>query len=215
MAAANEKVAIFDFDGTLADVVPLVREIYTQEAARRGWPELTDDAFADLRKGTLRQTLKWVGIRSWQLPGLLRSGRKRFYAIRESIKLFPGVKAMLQRLHDDGWKIYILSSNSPATIDFVLKQHGIEYIRILKRPQLFGKARSINQLVKVHGYDRSRVWMIGDEVRDVEAGRAAGVHSMAVVWGLQDESILKLAKPEYVAYKLGDIERHLNAKRKS
>ena len=40
----DQKVVIFDFDGTLADVEPLIRQLYTEFAGKRGLTELTPEA---------------------------------------------------------------------------------------------------------------------------------------------------------------------------
>ena len=67
----KNKVVIFDFDGTLADVVPIFRKIYSNLALQYNLPEISDQDFLELRKKNLKQALKWVGIRYWQLPGIL------------------------------------------------------------------------------------------------------------------------------------------------
>lgn len=203
-------VAIFDFDGTLADVAALIRVLYAEEALKRGWPELTDEAYANLRKGTIKQAMSWIGVRSWQLPGLMRLGRTLFHKRSGEVKLFDGIEELMSKLHKNGWDIYVLSINSTVTIHEVLKRHNVdEYVHVLKRPGLFGKAASIRALIKRKGYDQSRVWMIGDEVRDIEAAHKASVKSIAVAWGLQDISILEKYRPTATARHAADIERIL------
>ena len=206
----DKNVAIFDFDGTLADVVEIIRALYGDLALERGWPELTETEYKRLRKGTVQQALKWVGVRPWQLPSLLREGRARFKSRSDDILLFNGVSEVVTRLHEQGWHIYILSSNSPDTIKKVLKINGLaDKATVLRRPSMFGKAKSINKLVESHGYSKENVWMIGDELRDVDGGNKAGVNSLAVAWGLQDVSVLKAAGPTAVAHKPEDIARIL------
>lgn len=196
----DRKVVIFDFDGTLADVVPLMREIYGEFATKNGYPELTEEIFQNLRKSTLREVFKWVGVKPWQLPGLMRKGRVLFAEKSDKVKLFKGVSKLVAELHKSDWEIYILSSNSPATIHDILVRNKIDdYISILKRPSLFGKAQSIKALVRKKNYDKKNVWMVGDEVRDIEGANKAGVNSIGVTWGLQHEIVLKKAKPTHLA----------------
>jgi phosphoglycolate phosphatase len=205
-----KKAVIFDFDGTLADVATIMRAIYAEEALKRRWPELTDKDYARLRKGTIRQAMKWARIRSWQLPGLLRLGRNLFHARSGEVELFEGIHELIPQLQEDGWDIYVLSINSTATIQEVLKRHKVDkYFQILKRPNLFGKSASIRTLMRSRGYERANVWMVGDEVRDIQAANKAGVNSIAVAWGLQDESLLAQYQPTAVARQAQDIERIL------
>lgn len=201
-----KKVAIFDFDGTLGDVIPLMRQIYVDFALRKGYPELTDEIFQQLRKGTLKEIIKWIGVKPWQVPGLMKEGRSLFHVQSKDVLLFPGVTKLINQLHNDGWDMYILSSNSTVTIHEVLERNSIhQHIHILKRPSLFGKATSIKKLLNNHKYAKPNVWMIGDEVRDVEAGNKAGVKSMGVTWGLQDESILTLHHPTALVRSVDEI----------
>jgi len=204
------KVVVFDFDGTLGDVIPIMREIYGDFARQKGYPELTEDVYQKLRKGTLKEVLKWMGVRPWQIGGLLREGRSLFYIRSQEVQLFPGVAKLVKELHKEGWDIYILSSNSPKTIKEILARNDIdELVNILKRPPLFGKASSIKALIRAKKYDKSRVWMVGDEVRDIEAANKTGIKSIAVAWGLQHEIAFAKADPTKVALKVPELRKYL------
>ena len=196
--------------GTLADVVPLMREIYGEFSVKHGYPALNDEDFERLRKGTAREVFKWAGIKPWQLPGLLKEGRKMFSVRSGQILLFAGVAELVRELHAEGWHIYILSSNDSATIREILKRNQIESIATkLSRPPLFGKASSIKALLRANDYERHNVWMVGDEVRDIEAANKAGVNSIAVAWGLQHEIALAHADPTRIALKVPEIKKYL------
>lgn len=202
----NDRVIIFDFDGTIADVVPMIREIYNDMAKKRGLPELTDEVFENLRKKTLREAIKWIGVRPWQIPGLLNVGRKEFYKKRKEVALFEGCAELIIRLRNDDVPVYILSSNSTTTIRSVLRRYEIDDdVEVLKRSSLFGKASSIRRLVRSHSYQKECVYMIGDEVRDIEAANKAGVNGVAVTWGLQHESILAAAHPKHVVHTVQEL----------
>lgn len=204
--ASGPRVVIFDFDGTLADVSDTVRSVYNQMAESRDWPPLTDRDYRRLRKGSITQAIKWAGIRPWQIPGLLREGRRLFKLHTSEINLFPGIGTTIKNLHDSGFRLYVLSSNNEATIRKILRNNRInDRLHILRRPSIFGKHKSINKLVMREGYKRDQVWMVGDELRDIQAAHKAGVESIAVSWGLQDISLLKEARPTFIAKKPADI----------
>lgn len=202
----TDHVIIFDFDGTIADVVPMIREIYNDMAKKRNMPELTDDVFENLRKKTLREAIKWIGVKPWQIPGLLNAGRKEFYKKRKEVELFDGCAELIIGLRAENVPVYILSSNSTTTIRSVLRRYEIDDdVEVLKRSSLFGKASSIKRLVRSHGYSKQNVYMIGDEVRDIEAANKAGVNGIAVTWGLQHESILAAAHPKHVVHTVKEL----------
>lgn len=207
----KHKVVIFDFDGTLADVEAIIRQLYGEIAPKRRWPELTDEAYQTLRRGTLREAMRWLGVRPWQLPGLMRVGRTLFHKHSASVQLFVGIPELVEQLHEDGWHIYVLSNNSVVTIHEILERNNVDhYVHVLKRPALFGKAASINKLIKQRRYDRNNVWMIGDEVRDIQAANKARVKSIAVSWGLQDESVLQKTRPTHLAHDVTEIKKLLD-----
>lgn len=206
-----EKVVIFDFDGTLANIEPLIKEIYRNVSASRGWPELTDKAYQDLRRGTINDAIKWIGVRPWQIPNLMRQARNIVHENQDKIELFDGVDSLLHDLKKSGWQIYILSANSTKTIHHVLKREKLDnLVTVLKRPALFGKATSINSLVRKKRFNKEHVWMVGDEVRDIDAANKSRVRSVAVIWGLQHESLLVAKHPTVLVKKVKDIESVLN-----
>lgn len=207
---STQRVAIFDFDGTLADIEPFIMKLYGEVAVEKGWPPLTDHDYKRLREGSVADAIKWVGVRPWQVPGLLREGRARVYELRDEIELFKGIPELLAALRQDGWELYVLSANSTKTIKYVLEQKGLDgYVTVLRRPAIFGKAMSIKNLMRRKGYRAESVWMIGDEVRDIEAAKKAGIKSIAVTWGLQDRTILEQNQPTALATTIKDIAQIL------
>lgn len=209
-ADAVVRVVIFDFDGTLADVVPLMRKVYGDFAVRKGYPEMTEEIYETLRKGTLKDVLKWAGIKPWQLPGIMREGRSAFYKGSKQVMLFEGITDLLPQLKNQGIDLYILSSNSVDTIKEIMKRNNVDtFVTVLKRPALFGKSVSIKKLMKKNGYKKSEVWMVGDEVRDIEAANKAGVNSVAVAWGLQHEIALERSNPTFLARSVKELNKIL------
>ncbi len=193
-----QKVVIFDFDGTLADTVPIIRAIYDDVAKKNKLTAMTDEDYLMLRKGTIGDARKWSGIHWWQWPMIVRSMKKLIAVESEKVRLFPGVVDMINELHDNDVEVYILSRNLPEVIERTLeryKQQKRVHILHRRKRSLGSKASVIKKLVRTHNIDAHSVWMIGDEVRDIQAANRAGVQSVAVTWGLQDESILLKYKP--------------------
>jgi phosphoglycolate phosphatase len=211
----SEKIIIYDFDGTIADSAPIIRSIYADLAIRNKWRAMTDEDYAMLRKGSLREARRWAGIRWWQFPLVLRSAKRLMHMEAENVSLFPEITELIQDLHTKGIRQYVLSRNSTDTIKRVLSRYGLnDELQVLqRRKRTFGsKAATIRRLVKQESYDKSCVWMVGDEVRDVEAAKLAGVNSIAVSWGLQDISILELTKPDHMVTSVRELRKvlHLN-----
>jgi phosphoglycolate phosphatase len=56
---------------------------------------------------------------------------------------------------------------------------------------LFGKASKFKQVLKRAGMAAGQAIAIGDEVRDIEAARKAGIRSGAVTWGYATPEALR------------------------
>ncbi len=204
-----KRAIIFDFDGTIADSVPLMLDIYHKQAETKGWPVITPTTLVMLKKQSLKQAMKWAGVRVWQVPSLLAQGRKYMHLRSDEVKLFDGVSELITDLSKE-YDIYVLSNNSKTTIESVLHRNGVlDKVSVLPRPTLFGKARAITKLVKTNNYFTHDVIMVGDEVRDIDAAKKARVKSVGVGWGLQDSELLKKAGAENVCADINELSKIL------
>lgn len=210
--ANKRRVVIFDFDGTIADSAPMIRAIYADLAAKNNWRVLTEEDYQDLRKGSLSEARKWSGIHWWQFPIVIHSAKKLMQLEAEKVDLFPGVVKLLKELKQDGHELYVLSRNSPETIIHVLERYDLQdTLKIMRRrKRTFGsKGAAIRSLIKKNNYDKTNVWMVGDEVRDIVAGKSAGVNSIGVSWGIQDVSILERYHPTHLVYTIEELQSAL------
>jgi phosphoglycolate phosphatase len=200
---------IFDFDGTLADSLTVMLDIYNHEIAPK-WNlrTVTSDDWHRLRQSSITKGLRYVGVKPYQLARLLTEGKRLVKARSSEIKLFPGAAKLIKQLAKDGHEIYALSTNDQALIRDVLRGAGIEeQIHVLKSPRIFGKANSLRRLLRQTGAQAASAWMIGDEVRDMVAARRVGMNAMAVTWGFQPEVTLAALKPQAIARQLEDIPK--------
>lgn len=198
-------IIVFDFDGTLADSAPIIRKIYEGMAEENNWSTLDDKTYEKLRHGTLSQARRWAGIKWWQLPRVMDGAQKLFSLESAQVKLFPGIKELIRDIQKLNLPIYILSRNTPELIDKVLKRNKINGIIVLGKVSIFGKHRALREIARNEKAERKNVFMIGDEIRDINSANKADVTSIAVAWGLQDISLLKKHSPTYVVNKPDEI----------
>lgn len=194
----SPQAIIFDFDGTMADTGAIIRTIYNKMARESGWAHMALDDYNQLRKGSFGHARRWAGIRWWQYPKALSAGRKLMRLESQKVKLFAGIPELIRELDDNGVDVYILSRNLPDTIAAVLKRYKLENrAEILSyKALLIGSKRAvIAKLLIKQRYRNRRVWMIGDETRDIRAARSARTKSIAVTWGLQDIEVLRRCHP--------------------
>ncbi len=189
------RLAIFDFDGTLADSGPWFISVFNDIARGHGLRELSRDEIEALRDKDNRAIIREMKVRPWHMPALARDIRRRSSDAAETIPLFPGVPDMLSTLVTAGVELGVVSSNSEDTIRRVLGPSASLISRYSCGARLFGKPKKLDRMRRDFGFDKPQVICIGDEARDVEAARRAGLDSGAVLWGYMTELALRAAKP--------------------
>jgi phosphoglycolate phosphatase len=181
---AQIDLVIFDFDGTLADSTAWAIRAVRPLAERFKFKMVTEDEIAMLRGRTSREIIAYLGLPLWKVPLVAAHGKKMMAAEAHAIPLFSGTGDLLRGLSAAGLRLAIVSSNSEATIRSIL---GDELAGLVDHygcgAAIFGKAAKFKAVVKAARISKDRVLCIGDETRDIEAAREAGLACGAVEWG--------------------------------
>ena len=114
------RLAIFDFDGTLADSLPWFRASFQDMITRFDLAPVRDDEVEGLRGMSAREIMARLNVSMWQLPAIVSDMRKRKLAAASEISLFAGIPAILTDLQRFGIKTAIVSSDSEASVRHVL-----------------------------------------------------------------------------------------------
>jgi phosphoglycolate phosphatase len=82
----------------------------------------------------------------------------------------------------------------------LLRANGAEqhFAFVVGYPRLFGKGKALKRILRAERLTRSELLYIGDELRDVEAAKKAGVRVAAVTWGFQKTELLRTGTPDYL-----------------
>ena len=192
---------IFDFDGTLADSLPAMIAVFNKRARGDENP-ISEPEIERLRGMTSRKAIKNLGVRWWQIPKFLLMGMGDFRALVPTLRTFTGLKDVIEKLHNDGNKLFIVTSNTHENVEEFLKNNQLEdyFIDMATGSGLFSKAKHIRKLMKKHGLKRRETVYIGDETRDVSAGRMAFIKVVSVTWGFNTREILARQRPAYLIH---------------
>ena len=79
------------------------------------------------------------------------------------------------------------------------------------RPKVVADAIVKCQALSGMVYEREDIFVVGDSISDVEAGRANGINSVAVATGHYDAEKLKALGPTFVFEDLSDTKKVLGA----
>jgi phosphoglycolate phosphatase len=199
-------LAIFDLDGTLADSLPWFRRHVNDVADKFGFRRIAEADVDLLRREGPREVLARLQVPLWKVPRIARHMRLLKTAHLAEIPLFPGADAMLRTLKDSGVRLALVSSDSETNARAQLGEaNAALFSDFACGASLFGKAAKFRRVVKRAGVGPLSAVAIGDEVRDIEAARAAGVACGAVAWGYAAPETLRALKPELLFERMEDI----------
>lgn len=195
----SAKVLLFDFDGTVADTRTMALHILNELSEEFRFRSLPEEELPEARNMTTQKLIRHLGIRRWRVPKIARHGLVKFHERIHQVKPILNVPTILQQLHERGFRLGILTSNSQANVTAFLKHHHItcfEFIR--SSSKLFGKSREIRKIMKEYQLQPEELIYIGDETRDIEASHATAVRIAAVTWGYNSADVLRSMNPEFL-----------------
>ena len=191
------RLAIFDFDGTLADSFPFFLQVFNQLARQHGFKGIDPELAPTFRHYTPRQMMELVGMPAWKLPLVARSFISLMKQNATSISLFEQVDKTLLQLVNHGMVLAIVSSNSYDNISQILGPANTKLIRHFEcGMSIFGKPTRIQKVLKKTGIPSHEVIYIGDQVTDLEAARKVSIAFGAVSWGYGTIESLREHLPE-------------------
>jgi phosphoglycolate phosphatase len=117
---------------------------------------------------------------------------------------------MLRALSGGGVRMALVSSDSEANARRQLGEaNAALFDHFACGASLFGKAAKFRHVVRLAGVDPAGAIAIGDEVRDIEAARTAGIACAAVTWGYAAPETLGALGPDMVFERMEDIAPRL------
>lgn len=207
-----KKVLIFDFDGTIADSLDAIMRITNRLSGRYGIRRITDERRDQLRHETSQRIMSDFRLSPWRLFLIAVKVKAELRREIKDVKLISGMKHVLLGLHGDGYRLGIATSNSKATVEDFLQNHNLEncFDFIFART-VFGKASILKAILRKYRLKRKEVLYIGDETRDIDAARQAGVGVISVTWGINSEEILRSHKPDHLITEPASIHKILSS----
>ncbi len=189
---------VFDFDGTLADSLASAVAVFERLRPALGLRPVPDLEAA--RAMPTRQLLKALGVRFWRLPRVVRAFQVEAAKDAAGLKLHAGIADVLGELAGRGHRLGVLSSNRADSIRACLRANGVEdrFAFVVGTGKLFGKGKALKAILKAEGVPDGACVYVGDEARDVDAGRRCGVPVAAALWGFQTEGLLAAAGPRWL-----------------
>src|SRR5688500_13072458 len=201
----THRLALFDFDGTLADSQDWFLGVFDQVADRFGYRRLAPGDRERLRGLETKAILQDLGVPTWKLPRIARHVRELASRDIDQIRLFPGAAEMLGALKAAGVQAAVVSSNDEGNVRRVLGPAAAHVVHFACGASLFGKASKIRGVLKAMRADAGSAILVGDETRDAGAVRDVGIDIGLVAWGYADPDFLRSLSPTMFFERMDEI----------
>jgi len=191
------KTVIFDFDGTVADTMKLLIKLFNEVAENYKLPNIKPDDVDVLRNMSAKELMNKLKLPPLKIMKLIGEIQFKLKNNISEIRAFEGIAEMFKKLALNGVQIGIVTSNTVENVRLFLNKNLITEVDFVHgEKNLFGKGQVIKKLIKRLKLLSDEVVYVGDEVRDIEAARYAGVKVISVTWGFNSKKRLIQAKPD-------------------
>jgi pyrophosphatase PpaX len=204
------RAVLFDLDGTLIDSVPLI--VASMRHAFEGHANAPSEA-------------EWVSMIGTPLDGMIRRWaaddadaerlKERYkehqWAHHDAmVRPFPGVPALLRSLEARGLPMAVVTSKLEASARRSLVHLGLErHFRAVVGLEATRRHKPdpepVLHALSLLGADPGGAAFVGDSPHDVRAGNAAGVATVAGLWGPFDRAALEPSRPTAFAAAPGEV----------
>ncbi len=213
MSAMRWPVVIFDLDGTLADTIPLILASHdhaTRVVLGREYSEA--------------ERLSWIGRTLWDIYDDIAPDKVDEIADvytnwnRDNLHMiasYPGIGELMADLRASKVPVGVVTSKRRPAAKATLQAVGLNWVPVLAaafetaehKPSPLPLEHALTKL----GARASDAVYVGDAVFDVQAAQAAGLGSIAVLWGAGTPADLASAQPSVLVRDVEELRVALSA----
>ncbi|WP_420476173.1 HAD family hydrolase [Noviherbaspirillum sp. ST9] len=191
MTLPKPRAVLFDLDGTLADTAPDLAAAMNKVRTDRG---LAPTPYEQLRPVASAGARGLIGASFGLKPGddsyeELRVAFLDTYegAIAVHTSLFEGIQALLEGLQAQNFAWGIVTNKAARFTDLLVPRIGLHHAGCVisgdTTPHSKPHPAPLLEAAKRLGISPLECWYVGDDLRDIEAGRAAGMATVGAAWG--------------------------------
>lgn len=190
------RAVLFDLDGTLADTAPDLALAANRMLRARGLPEVPVAALRPFASSGARGMLGVAFQVTPDAPSYeeLKAEFLALYAEALAVHstLFDGITALLSALEAGGLAWGIVTNKAERLTAPLLPFVGLSHAACVvcgdTTPHAKPHPAPLLEAARRLSLDPARCWYVGDDLRDIAAGRAAGMRTVAITWGYSGAS---------------------------
>lgn len=185
------RAILFDLDGTLADTAPDLAGAVNRLRSERG---LATTPYEKLRPFASAGARGLIGAAFGLKPGdegyeelrvAFLDNYERAMAVES--RLFDGVVTVLQSLQEMELQWGIVTNKAARFTDQLVPQIGLEHAGCVvsgdTTPHPKPHPAPLLEAARRLDLEPRDCWYVGDDLRDIQAGQAAGMPTIAAAWG--------------------------------
>lgn len=213
MTTERRYAVLFDLDGTLIDSIGLLLASVNHTFAERGGRAPTEEEWIAGIGTPLAEQLRPFVESDEDAASLVK--RYRAFQRRHHDALttaYEGVLETLEQLYNWGHPMGVVTSKSNEMMERGLRHAGIDvYMKTMigcdscaiHKPDPFPVRMALDEL----GYEAHEAVFVGDSPHDIAAGNAAGVTTIAALWGPFTRHQLAPYKPTLFLDRITELPR--------
>lgn len=213
MIGTSTQAVLFDLDGTLVDTTELILQTHEHmldRHIRTAWRPTRRDLIL-VQGRSLPQTLLEFA-QADQAANAAEAAEQMLQTFRDYqdanhdrlIRPFQGMRETLETLSKRGYMLGVVTSKREETARLALDRYDLS--RFLPLGVFFDDTtrhkpdpEPLLLAMRKGNLQPARTAYVGDSIHDVAAGKAAGILTVAALWGPFDPRDLQLAEPDEMA----------------
>lgn len=211
----NYDIVIFDFDGTIAETGRGILRSAGYALEQMGKPVPPDDVLRRFVGPPLFDSFRnFCGLTESEAEQAIAHYRRRYSAVGLfEAEIYPGIPALLGDLRAAGAWVAVASGKPEAFLRRIIDHFGLTacFDGVAGPDPDNRSADKRAQILSVlpPNADPARACMVGDRCFDIDAGRALGMHTVAVGYGYGSREEFAASGADFVADAVADLRDHL------
>ena len=193
---SSPKTLIFDFDGTIADTLPvyLIALDHIQRSDLR--QSLSTKQIAQLRQMPLQKIFGYLKASRRARLRLFWFHIQYMQKVIETAPMWDDMQEVMTTLHKRGYRLLVVSSNYRRNVQaFLLAKNMDTYFEGIYYMRSAAKAKGLRKLIRHHHLDTTKCYYIANDPNDMKAANNANIHGVAVLWSGQSAAAMEAHHP--------------------
>lgn len=197
----KKDIIFFDFDGTIVDSAPGIKESVQYALRHFGIIENREEMLNLFIGPPLFEAFRdYYNMSDSDADIAVEKYRENYRGNKamEKFTVYEGVEEMLKTLCDGGFTLCIASAKPTFFINHMLDKADLsKYFYMINGASFDETKRTktavIAETIRVNNFEKKRILMIGDRENDVTGARNCGIDVLGVLYGYGNEEELKTA----------------------